>query len=94
MLNWEVVLYTRGREELITLNNPDSVSLAMSFMSRVGVFERTGDVSVLTEYRGKSVTDVQGVVHPFETSPNRLHRISHARTERPDKFYRPRVRPR
>ena len=88
-LNWEVVLYTRGREELVILNDPDAVSLAMSFMSRVGQFERTGDASILAEYRGKSVTDVNGVAHPFETNPNRLYRISHARTERPDKYYRP-----
>jgi hypothetical protein len=93
-LNWEVVLYTRGREELVTLNNPHAVSLAMSFMSRVGLFERTGDASVLSDYGGKSVTDVKGVVHPFETNPNRLYRISHARTERPDKYYRPFLRSR
>lgn len=93
-LNWEVVLYTRNREKLVTLSDPDAVSLSMSFMARVGIFERTGDASVLLEYRGKGVKDVNGVWHPFETNPNRLLRISHSRTERPDKYYRPFLRSR
>ena len=93
-LNWEVVLYTRNREKLVTINDPDAVSLSMSFMARVGIFERTGDASVLLEYRGKGVKDANGIWHPFETNPNRLLRISHSRTERPDKYYRPILRSR
>ena len=90
-LNWEVVLYTRGREALITLNDPEAVSLAMSFMSTVGRFKTklNPDASILADYDGKGVTDIKGVFHPFETRPNRLYRIIAARSDRPDKFYKP-----
>ena len=91
-LAWEVLLYTRGRADLVQFNNPEEVSRAMSFMASVRHFKDTQDVSALERYRGESVRDMHGNSHPLETRPNVLYRLSSTVSERPDKFYKPYLR--
>ena len=91
-LQWEVVLYSRAQEKLVLLNDPDAVSLAMQFMSRVGQVTRGARPAILDEFEGLGVKDIHGRFHLFETNPNKLFRIAHLRTERPDKMYRPILR--
>jgi hypothetical protein len=88
-INWEVLLYTRGRAELVQLNDPEAVSRAMSFMATVRYFKDSQDKSALEIYRGESVRDMHGKYHPFETNSNSLYRLASSVPERPDKFYRP-----
>ena len=88
-INWEVLLYTRGRADLIQLNDPEQVSLATSFMASVRYFKDRQDKSAIEKYRGKSVRDLRGKDHPLETNPNTLYRLASTTVERPDKFYRP-----
>ena len=88
-INWEVLLYTRGRAELIKFSDPEQVSQAMSFMASVRHFKDSQDKSTLDVYRGESVRDMHGKDHPFETNPNTLYRLASSTSERPDKFYRP-----
>ena len=42
-------------------------------MNFVGKFLPDGDASILAEFRGDGVTDMQGRFHPFETDPNTLY---------------------
>lgn len=91
-LAWEVMLFTRGRSEQVQFNNPEQVSRAMSFMASVRHFKDTQDISVLERFRGESVCDLHGTIHPFETRPNLLYRLSFSISERPDKFYKPYLR--
>jgi hypothetical protein len=88
-INWEVLLYTRGRAELLQLNNPEEVSRAMSFMASARHFKDSQDKSSLEIYRGQGVQDMRGKSHPFETNPNTLYRLASSVPDRPDKFYRP-----
>jgi len=88
-LNWEVTLFTRGRVEVVQLNNPDDVSRAMSFMASTRYFKKSQDILALERHRGESVRDVHGKVHPFETNPNTVYRLASSIPERPDKYYRP-----
>ena len=88
-LNWEVLLFTRGRAEPVRMNDPEEVSRAMSFMASVRHFRETQNVSVLDVHRGKGVRDLYGKYHLFETNPNTLYRLASSTSERPDKYYRP-----
>lgn len=88
-LNWEALLYTRGRAESVRMNDPDEVSRAMSFMASVRHFKDTQDATGVETYRGKGARDWQGKFHPFETNHNTLYRLASSISERPDKYYRP-----
>lgn len=42
----------------------------------IGLFLRTNDPSSLQAFKGRSVKDVRGKTHPFETDPNALYRLA------------------
>lgn len=88
-INWEILLYTRGRAELLQFNDPEQVSRAMSFMASVRHFKDSQDNAAVEVYLGQSVRDRHGKDHPFETNPNTLYRLASSAPDRPDKFYRP-----
>jgi len=46
-------------------------------MSAVGWFLKTNDISHLEPFIKKTVKDTDGKIHPLETRPNVLYRISH-----------------
>lgn len=70
-------IFSRGRLREVRLY-PQELSRAMSFMNAVGRFLKTNNPLHLKDFDGKSVMDVSGKHHPFETNPNRLYEISAA----------------
>jgi hypothetical protein len=67
-------IYSRGQIVELWLS-ADEASKAGEYLSAVGRFLPTGDVSLLKPYLGDGVRDVTGAFHPFETGPNTLYRL-------------------
>jgi len=63
-------------QRAITVPGFAEASLAGQHHNAVGRFVRTGDLNHLKRFRGKTVTDVRGREHPFETDPNALFRFA------------------
>lgn len=70
-------IFSRGRLREVRVH-PQQLVLAMVYMNAVGRFLKTNNPLHLKDYDGKSVTDISGKHHPFETNPNRLYEISAA----------------
>jgi len=67
-----VPMITGATQKSITVPGFDPASRVGRHYNRVGRFLQTQDTSLLAEFDGEGVTDVQGVFHPFETNPNNL----------------------
>jgi hypothetical protein len=71
-------LFTRGRAIQVTVLG-EAASKIGAYMSAVGAFtEPPGDYDLLKPFIGQSATDTAGKVHPFETDPNTLYRLTTA----------------
>jgi hypothetical protein len=79
--------FSSGRQLAITVNSK-SASVIARYMSAVGQFLKTNDPKFLAEFKGASVKDASGKVHPFETDPNTLYRLSSAGGEPFEEIYR------
>ena len=73
-----VHVFSKGKSLEITVANASEASLVARYMSAVGRFLETNDVSVLAPFAGQSVRDIAGNEHPFEANPNVLYRLSSA----------------
>ena len=71
-----VPVFSRGRTLEVTVSGYEEARLIGQYMSAVGQFLRTNDVSLLEPFRGKGLHDVNGVLIPFETNPNALYRLN------------------
>jgi len=80
-------IFSGGKQLAITVNNK-SASLIASYLSAVGWFLRTNDPKFLAKFVGRSVKDVSGKIHVFETNPNVLYRLSSAGGEPFEQVYR------
>ena len=80
-------IFSGGRQLAITVGSK-SASLIARYMSAVSQFLRTNDPKYLAEFEGGSVRNVRGKVHPFETDPNALYRLSSAGAEPFEDIYR------
>ena len=80
-------IFSGGRQLAITVNSK-SASLIARYMSAVGKFLKSNDPKFLAEFKGVSVKDASGKVHPFETDPNTLYRLSSAGGEPFEEMYR------
>jgi hypothetical protein len=83
-----VPIFSQGREVEVVLPGYDEARLAGEYMSAVGHFLRTNDVSYLVPFRGKSVQDLNGKRHLLETRPNVLYRLNLDSTESYEQIYR------
>jgi hypothetical protein len=81
-------LFSAGKEIEVTLAGYDEARLAGQYMSAVGHFLRTNDVSYVEPFRGKSVRDVNGKRYVLETRPNVLYRLNLDSTESYEQIYR------
>ena len=86
-LSRRMPVFTNGKQLAITVR-AKSASLTGRYMSAVGKFLRTNDPSVLAEFAERSVKDVSGKIHPFETNPNTLYRLSSAGSEPFEAIYK------
>ena len=94
-LQWVVALrlprkmpiFSGGRQLAITVNSR-AASLIGRYMAAVGQFLKTNDPKFLAEFTGRSVKDVGGKIHQFETDPNTLYRLSSAGGEPFEEMYR------
>jgi hypothetical protein len=80
-------VFTHGKLVAATVRSR-SASLIGRYMSAVAQFLKTNDPKFLAEFKGRSVKDVNGKVHEFETSPNVLYRLSSAGNEPFEDIYR------
>src|SRR5579872_3540344 len=80
-------IFSAGRQIAIKVRGK-SASLIGRYMSAVGQFLKTNDPKFLAEFKGRSVKDVRGKVHQFETDPNVLYRLSSAGGEPFEEIYR------
>ncbi len=70
-----VRVLTKGKDKSVIVGGFDEAKKAGDFEDAVGQFTETNDPKILAPFKGKGVTDVNGVFHPFETDPNELHRL-------------------
>jgi hypothetical protein len=70
-----MLLYTRGKAVTVIVS-PLEASRIASFMRAVGVFLETHKELELAPFVGGEITDLAGKVHPFETNPKALYRLS------------------
>lgn len=71
-----VLIFSRGHEFQIIVGDFKAASLVGKYMSAVGWFLKTNDISHLEPFIKKTVKDIDGKIHPLETRPNVLYRIS------------------
>lgn len=83
-----MLIYTGGTAIPITVGKMRQASSVGRYMAAVSKFLRTNDLASLKPFIGKSVTDIDGKKHPFETNPNTLYRISASGTESFEQVYR------
>jgi hypothetical protein len=83
-----VLVYGDGREHIIIVGNFKAASLVGKYMSAVGSFVRTADISYLRPFIGKAVKDTDGKSYILETRQNFLYRISHADGSNFQQIYR------
>ncbi len=93
--NWIVVrrlrrkmpIFSGGWQLAITVNSKNA-SLIGRYMSAVGQFLKTNNPKLLAEFKDRSVKDVTGKIHQFETDPNVLYRLSSTGGEPFEEIYR------
>jgi len=83
-----VMIFSRGRERIITVGDFKAASLVGKYMSHVGWFVTSNDISHLKPFAMKSVTDINGKSYLLETRPNVLYRLSHAGGSSFEQVYR------
>jgi hypothetical protein len=71
----QVLIYSDGREHIITVDNFGEARIAGQYIDAVGRFLTTADRNFLTPFEGASVRDRAGRVYPLETNPNALFRL-------------------
>jgi hypothetical protein len=86
--NRRMTVVTGGETVELTLRDFEQSSLNGRHFAAVGAFLRSNDIDQLRPFDGKYVIDVTGQVHPLETDPNALYRLSHAGGEVFHEIYR------
>jgi hypothetical protein len=81
------VITTRGEKE-IKARGYDASSWAMSHRAAVTNFLADPDPALLLPFEGRSIKDISGRRHLFETRPNVLYRLSSSGTESYEEIYR------
>ena len=84
----KVQLFSKGTTQTLIVPDAESASAVGKFMTAVGAFINTNDVSLLAPFIGQAVRDTAGKTHPFETSPNALYRIAAAGERSFEEIYR------
>lgn len=83
-----MLVYSAGREVIVTVPNAASASLIGRYMAAVRQFLRTNKPDVLEPFSGRSVKDIAGKSHPFVADPNVVYRLSSVSDQAFERIYR------
>lgn len=83
-----MLIFSGGREVVVTVRGIKSASLVGRYMVAVRQFLRTNNSDALEPFAGRSVKDTAGKSHPFETSPNAIYRLASAGDQAFEQIYR------
>ena len=83
-----MLIFANGIAIIIIVANRQIASVVAFFMGAVGRFLRSNDPAELAFFVGKSVRDIDGKVHQFETDPETLYRLAHTGSESVEDAYR------
>ncbi len=71
----QVLIYSEGRERIITVDNFAEARIAGQYIDAIGRFLTSADPKFLKPFEGTSVKDRADRVYPLETNPNALFRL-------------------
>jgi hypothetical protein len=83
-----MLIFADGIAFIIIVGNLRAASAVALFMGAVGRFLRSNDPAELASFVGKSVRDISGKVHHFETDPEKLYELAHTGSESFEDVYR------
>jgi len=83
-----MLLYSDGRAVVVTVGTFDQASLIGRYNAAVRNFLRSNNPKYLEPFVGRSVTDITGASHNFDTNKNNLYRLSHAGEDDFSQIYR------
>lgn len=94
--NWVVVgglqrrmlVYTDGRQLILTLPGIKTARLVGKYMATVGRFLRTNQVKHIKQFSGLMFRDASGKSRPFETDPNILYQLTSTNDASFESIYR------
>ncbi len=86
--NRRMTVITNSEAVELTLRDFDQSSLNGRHLAAVGAFLRSNDIDLLQPFEGQAVIDAAGQVHPLETDPSALYRLSAAGSEVFHEIYR------
>lgn len=75
--HFSMPMFTNGRSRDVIVHS-DGRDLISRYLTQVGRFLDTNDVSHIAEFRGQRIRDVYQKSWLFETNPNRLYEMSEA----------------
>lgn len=84
----QFLIYTDGRELLITVDDEDEASNLGKYLDAVKKFLSTNDPDSLAPFAGENTTDIAGHTYALETDPNELYRLTLTGTETFEDVYR------
>ena len=84
----EMLIYSGGKALRIVVGTFSNASKVGRYMAAVRKFLRSNDHTHLNRFIGKSVADIKGDKHIFETNPNTLYRLSASGVESFEQVYR------
>jgi hypothetical protein len=87
-LTRRLLIFSGGREHIVTVGSYRAARLVGQYMSAVGAFLGSNDKSYLEPFIGKSVKDKSGKSWPLETRPNTLYLLSHSGGDSFEQIYR------
>jgi hypothetical protein len=83
-----MLIYSDGQSLAITVGDFKTASQVGLFMAAAKRFLTSNDPDHLVPFVGRSVVDMAGKRHPFETRPNVLYRLASSATETFEQVYR------
>lgn len=83
-----MLIFSGGRQVVVTVGDFQTASLVGQYMSAVARFLVSNDMSLLTPFADQSVTDVSGKTHKYEVNPNSLYRLTSAGGDSFESVYR------
>jgi len=84
----KLLIYSDGKEYVITVSKFRTASLIGKYMAAVRWFVQTNDLHHLEPFAGKSVKDISGKCYPLESRPNVLHRLANSGSDTFEQIYR------
>jgi hypothetical protein len=83
-----MLLYAEREARSVIPAEGKNRSAVGKFMNAVKAFLRTNDPAALAPFAGKSVRDIAGKQHRFETDPHELYRLASIGTEKFEDIYK------